>query len=463
MDYIIVGGGPCGLTCALHLSQMKRKVLLIERTNSLGGCHRVLRTEDGLFTEHGPRIYSSTYRNVNEILNLIGTSWDETFVPYNFNFSKIQGKSFGNFSRRELAILTNEFLSFLLFFRENRNESVEHFASRHNFSSSSLDYMDRMCRLTDGAGADRYSVFQFLQLVNQNMFGRLYQPKKPNDQHLFKLWGEKLKKNGVKILLNSQVESVVNNTVYTNQGVFTARKILLCIPPKPFLTLSKNVVIGSSTLFEAYNKSINISAWVERNSYSIYIPITFHWRAKHDLTKVWGFPSDDWGVAFIVLSDYMNKVEDGYSVVISTCITRVNTVSNTIGKTALECNEEELVSETFRQLKVSFPDLEPYDKTVVYNKDLDTAYVATSNEPYLPMNVAKDVYYIGTQNGRTFYSFTSMESAVTNALFAISDIEGYDIQIKDNPYTVRRIFWIAIMIYLLIKIMIGIKITSVLF
>ena len=33
------------------------------------------------------------------------------------------------------------------------------------------------------------------------------------------------------------------------------------------------------------------------------------------------------------------------------------------------------------------------------------------------------VYYIGTHNGDSYYSFTSMESAVTNALFALRQLE----------------------------------------
>jgi hypothetical protein len=452
-DYIIIGGGPCGLTCALYLSELGRKVMLIERSKTLGGCHRVLRTDDGLFTEHGPRIYSSAYKNVDEILKIIGTTWDETFTPYNFNFSKIQGKSFDHFSKRELFVLTKEFLAFLIFFKENRTESVKQFASRHNFSEDAKDYMDRICRLTDGAGYDRYTVFQFLQLVNQNLFGKLYQPRNPNDQHLFELWGQKLVKNGVKIVLNTEVDNISDNTVSIKDGVFNAKKIILCIPPKPFLSLSKNVYIGSTTLFDIYNKTVDITSWVDHNSYSIYIPITFHWKTSQALPKVWGFPSNDWGIAFIVISDYMKNVENGYTLVITTCITRVDTKSKMIDKTAMECNDDELINETFRQLKTAFPDLGDFDKAIVYDKMYDTAYVSTENNTYVPSNLAKDVYYVGTQNGNSFYSFSSMESAVTNALFAIRGMEDIYIHVKDNNYTVRKIFWVVAMCCLMVIIL----------
>ena len=349
-------------------------------------------------------------------------------------------------------------MRFVLFFKENREESVKQFAVRNGFSDTAQDYMDRICRLTDGAGSDRYSVFQFLQLINQNVFGKLYQPRIPNDKHLFKLWQEKLVKNGVDIRLDSDVKYMTVNSLKTqveiNSVIYSAGKVLLCIPPRPFLTLSKNINFDSrTTLYDLYNKNLDITRWVERNSYALYIPITFHWKDKRDLPEVWGFPGGDWGVAFIVLTDYM-KPEGGYELVISTCITRVDDKSSVINKTPLECSEDELISETFRQLSTSFPGLERFDKALVYDKTQDTAYVACSNEPYLPMmpSGVDNILYVGTQNGNTYYSFTSMESAVTNALFALREIGELSEceRIHDNPYTVRRVFWIVILIIILI-------------
>ena len=46
-DYIIIGGGPCGLTIAYYLSKMYttsvNNILLIDSNENLGGCHRVKR------------------------------------------------------------------------------------------------------------------------------------------------------------------------------------------------------------------------------------------------------------------------------------------------------------------------------------------------------------------------------------------------------------------------------------
>ena len=114
-DYVIVGGGPSGLTLALYLSEIGKKCVLVDRHDNLGGCHRVIREGDEeMFTEHGPRVYSDTYSNVMTILEKIGTSWSDTFTKYNFNISDIQGYTFGRFSFREKALFGFEFIKLVL-------------------------------------------------------------------------------------------------------------------------------------------------------------------------------------------------------------------------------------------------------------------------------------------------------------------------------------------------------------
>ena len=56
-DHCIIGCGPCGLTLA---SLLPGNNILIEKDKNIGGCHRVS-LQEGLFSEHGPRIYGTTY------------------------------------------------------------------------------------------------------------------------------------------------------------------------------------------------------------------------------------------------------------------------------------------------------------------------------------------------------------------------------------------------------------------
>ena len=90
-DYILIGGGPTGLTLAWYLAQQKKKVLIIEKEKELGGCHRVQRI-DGLFTEHGPRVYSDSYINFTNLLKEMDLDYNKIFTPYTFDLTNIGTK-----------------------------------------------------------------------------------------------------------------------------------------------------------------------------------------------------------------------------------------------------------------------------------------------------------------------------------------------------------------------------------
>ena len=189
-DYTIIGSGPTGLTLALYLANLKKKVLIVEKENSIGGIHRVKRI-NGLFTEHGPRIYLDNYVNFMKILKLLGTSFNQIFSKYDFQISTIGGKSISNFSIREIIIIIFNFININGI---NKKQSLLEFTTENNFSKIAVEYMDRLCRLTDGAGIDRYTTYEFIQIINQNALNSIYLPKLPNDIGLFKIWKKKITK-----------------------------------------------------------------------------------------------------------------------------------------------------------------------------------------------------------------------------------------------------------------------------
>lgn len=75
-DYVIIGGGPSGLALAqlLTLSRFNR-ILLIEKRDYLGGCHGVTRVNNGMMTEHGPRIYIDNFIMFTQLLNDMGVQF----------------------------------------------------------------------------------------------------------------------------------------------------------------------------------------------------------------------------------------------------------------------------------------------------------------------------------------------------------------------------------------------------
>lgn len=452
-DYCIVGAGPTGLTLSYLFSAIGKKCLLIDPNTDIGGCHRVKR-QNGLFTEHGPRIYSNSYLNTIRLLKTMKLDFNKMFIPYEFTISKIGNYTVKNFNFNEIRSIILHYIIMIVKPNHGKDVSMKKFMETNLFSDKTKDYIDRLCRLTDGATSDNYSVNKFFQLINQQFLHTIYQPSSPNDIGLFQKWRDILDKQGVDIMLNSEVirlngesEKQVKSADVLIQYkqikrilTVNADNFVLCIPPKPLYSLISN----SPTYKDSFGNINNLYDWVIKSSYSNYIPLTFHWDSsviknesdikKLNLNNIWGFPKSEWGIAFIILSKYMKENELNSSLLISTCITKPESLSSSLNKTAYQCNEDEIKQEVFRQLKISFPNL-PNPTHIVINPNVkksgdkwiesDTAYINTYNNKPLSSKskITENLYQVGTQNGESKYQFTTMESAITNAISFANDKE----------------------------------------
>lgn len=435
-DIVIVGAGPSGLTLAQCCSSIGKSVLVIDRENAIGGCHRVRRvpvpyknTTEYVFTEHGPRVYSLTYKTFISILEDIDLSFHDFFTPYNFSISDIGGQTiFQTLNFMEILAFMVSFFQFIFIKDYGKQISMKQFMQNNNFTKLSADTIDRICRLTDGASSENYTLYQFLQLFNQQFFYTLYQPRLPNDIGLFKSWKAKLEQLGVDFLLNTNVDEIYeHNGVITNLSanytVINGKQFVLAIPPENLVDLLHN---SSQKVKNAFGNFDNLIRWSESTEYIEYISCTFHWDKNLHLNKVWGFPRTEWGIAFIVLTDYMSFHETCSQTVISAAVTIPGVKSNRIGKTPDECSENELLQEIFYQLRSSFPEL-PYpthavmSPGVIFDKSWiskDTAFISTTNQPFLNASskTIRNLFTLGTHNGNHIYSFTSLEAAVSNGV-----------------------------------------------
>jgi hypothetical protein len=367
-------------------------------------------------------------------------NFNQLFTPYKFSLASIGGKGISNFSFRELLTFMKPFLT-AFFFDSNygKTQSMQTFMTEHNFSAESMDYVDRLCRLTDGAGVDRYTVFEFIQLINQQALYTIYQPTEPNDTGLFASWVNKIRETGnVKILLNSKVKRLVNDNfglisslvLEVHEGSQSVREIeirgknfVLAIPPKSMVEILNN----SPSINHAFGNLSQISKWSRKTEYINDIGIMFHWDWSLDLPDIYGFTISDWGIAFIKLTDYMKFADSRSTTVLTTCITRMDSRSKRTGKTANQSSRQELLDEVYYQLLSAYPNL-PRPTTELISPtvrrqghewvDMDTAYVRTPENQFLSSQspIFSNLLTLGTHNGTSIYEFTSMESATTSAL-----------------------------------------------
>lgn len=483
-DIVIIGGGPCGLALAQCCANITNKILVLEKENTIGGCHRVRRIKynnEELFTEHGPRIYSDRYKNLMQLLNEMNVNFYDLFVKYNFNISKIgQQTVWSTLSYTELGILTMHFIILMFNPYHGRHISLNEFTIKNKFKKQSIDIIDRICRLTDGADINRYTLNEFLQLINQHFFYDLYQPNLPNDKGLFKHWNLFLKNKGIDIIKNVEITNIttksnnidtidikINDTFKTIKG----NKYVFAIPPKSLYHTLESIQSSNknntftnsesqkSDILNSFGNYYKMKEYSDNTAYIDYISMTFHWDKDLSLPKIYGFPHSHWGIVFIVLSDYMKMEEKTSKTMISLAIT-INTQSPRINKTPDQCSESELFEEVYQQLLDVYPNLPKPTVSLlspgvkyINNKwnSIDTAFVTSAGYDYIyPQSESiNNMYTLGTHNGYHNYPFTSIEAAVTNSI-KLSHIlypELKDIyNIKDGITIRDALFYIVILI-----------------
>jgi len=448
-DYIVVGAGPTGLALAQVLS-ISSRVLLIEKRDFLGGCHGVTRVHDGMMTEHGPRIYIDNFLMFKALLNDMGTRFDDMFVKYNFSTVTMMFEALRVLSLREIATLGWSFMTLNDSYKET---TLMEYLSSHEFSNASIDILDRIGRLTDGGSADTYTLFSFLQILNQNFLYGIYQPRVPNDVGLFRIWEQALLERGVVIMKNATIDRFIVDSVpatATATAIANVRgvavrdarmndkpitcgcnKLILACPPQEV----QRILNAHEELGAAFGP--DFERFQEETQYLPYISVIFHWSSKLEVPKIWGYPRTAWGVGNIVLSDYMDFNDPRSKTVISTVITMPDAPSDNapLNVSVNEMSDKRAVmKEVFRQLQQIYPDLPQPDYQFLTQSAYDAerrrwmpfnhAFMTTTHG-YVPNRSAMfdNLYNCGVQNGNSSYSFTSMESSVANAIHLATELQ----------------------------------------
>lgn len=437
-DMVIIGAGPAGLTLAQCCCNMHKKILIIDRETTIGGCHRVKRVHNGLFTEHGPRMYFSFYVNFLYIISELGLHKDAIFTQYKYDFFKLSmQKILPHFNLYEILTLMLVFVTHLFNNNYGINISLESFCKKHNFRSNTIDIIDRLCRISDGATISMYSVNKFMSIINMFTFStQALQPKKPLDVSLFPIWQKTLETNNVEFILGQEVNYIHYNHIIhkieyivlkDNRKIFLD-KLVLAIPPVNMVQLLRQ---QSHSVQNCFGYIDRLYEWSEDTEYIEYISITYHFKDNIHIPSVNGITLDtDWGLVVINISDYMAHVEKNYAKVISVAITITDKKSRHIHKTANECTAQELYSEVYTQMKQSlYADL-PQNYLAILNpnnyydskkkkwQNKDEAFFNTVHTNYLPFHspIIQNIFNLGTQNGHSHVKYTTLESAVSNAM-----------------------------------------------
>lgn len=441
-DLIIVGAGPAGLALAHASSSLYRRILIIDKETEIGGCHRVKRDVNGLFTEHGPRIYLSIYYNFFNLMNEMGLQVEDVFVNYKYSFDDVaKEKLLPHYTFYELFMFALAYLMFVIDDDYGKDISLYEYLRGYGFSLKVIDIFDRMCRFTDGGNVYSYSLNKILKATDSSPMLKIYQPKAPLDVVLFSTWKKFLSNRGVDFMLGFHIVDydIQNNNVETitlsNSEKIRCGKLVFAVPPVALA----NIIQYENGLRNAFGNYSDFERWVDKTKYIDYISITYHFKDKLGLPIKNGLTFDtDWGIVVINLSDYMEKVEEadtGYSTVLSTAVSICDKNSRTTYKKANECSADELINEVHRQIKESIFTNLPDDYKAIINPNnyydtyknkwacRDNAYFNTYSEKYIPFySSINNVYNVGTHNGKSYFSYTTIESAVSNAMYLAGEL-----------------------------------------
>ena len=433
-DTVIIGAGPAGLAFANYAKKYNSNehILIIEKDNVIGGCHKVNRKKhenEYYFCEHGPRVYIGNYVNFKSLLKTMNLDFKNLFGEKYSVFSMLVKSVFqdGILSFSELLKFTRDFILVLFDNTHGINISMYDYMILNEFSNNAIINIDFFCSSIDGGNSKMISLNNFINTTIQCLFYSLYIPKIPNDEGLFNYWSQYLKQSNVHFKLNSSVseiipsknnKNIIESIILKDGNEIKGNKFIFAIPPENLFKIKG--------LKDAFNLTED---YVEKTEYLESITLTFHWDYELNLEDDLNINNikTEWFLMTTNMSKIMKFKEIKSKTVISCAVVLTNVKGRHINKTANECNEEELIEEVYQQLRLIYKNIPKpnlyfnnnyYDKEKKKWHSNECAFVKVPNYNYFDFKskLFKNIYSLGTHNGKQKNSFTSLESAISNSI-----------------------------------------------
>jgi len=477
-NLVIVGAGVSGLALANYALSInpKQKIIIIDKDKTIGGCHKVNRQKyknEYYFCEHGPRSYSNNYVNFISLLKSMNINFYDLFNK-NYSLFDLSNRIIFTdnvFSFTEILYIIRDFIFVIFANKHGMDTSMKTYADNNNFSQKTKDFIDLFCRTLDGGGSDRISLNQFISSSIQTMLYSIYTPKIPNDEGLFKYWKYYLTKNKIQFILNNGVDKIIEKKdkreiekiILNDKTEIKGDRFVFAIPPSSLVKVLHNN--DNKNIKNAFGNLDDLKEMAEKTEYDEYISMTFHWDYHLDLIDdIEKFNKyTEWGLATMNLSKSMTFKEIKSKTVISCAIIYSNIKSSYSNKTANECdNPNELINNVYEQLRTIYKNIPKptlffinnyYDRKLKRWVSNEEAYIKVPNIDYLDSTSKyyKNIYNVGTHNGKHKNSFTSAESAISNSIKLANIIYNKKLRIK-RCFDIRDLTIVILSVIILLLI-----------
>ena len=358
MKYIIVGGGPTGLSLAYALCNGGHTVELIEKDKQLGGSWNSQWLEENYWSENSPRIL--IYKNnTKKLLKHLGLKRSELSYVYG-NYIKVQLKilnsSLTSLKISDIPKILSKMISNR--FKYNDNSTVQEWLDKSTLSPSAKKYI-KISSIILCDRPDKTHIKDFLHTIFYFGLTTPYQFKNPNKWHdeieeiVNNSNGSKIYKNTEVIELfekNNNIRTVSTRNLETNETVILdADRVVLSCQSDGILSIINNSSNNVKNNWHNYDWMIN---WCQ-NTYYIGFGFQLHFYEEVNFPEQWCWSCQgDWNVIILPVSKWLNKFSNDKKIktVWSCCIVDMDSQSKNINKTANECTKDEVIEECLRQI-----------------------------------------------------------------------------------------------------------------
>ena len=360
MKYIVVGGGPSGLSLAYTLAINNKQVVLFEKDQQLGGSWNSQWIQDKYFSENSPRVYIHN-DNAQSFMNHIGMDQSDFANVYGSIYQtnlKMLSFLMDHFQLKDYIIF---FLASLKYSIIRANDTVQSWLD-NSYMSIGGKLAIKIISILISDRPDKTNINDFF-----GMFGFSSEPikqmKEPNKWHGLVILALRSLPN-VYIYKNTTIINVLfDHTTNLVSGVlaqdnkthfmkpYHSDRVVLCTQSTGILPILKNSDEFIQNNWLPYH---HMKTWGKNTDYNGF-GFQLHFRKTVSTVDKWCWScSGEWTVIILPVSDWLRKFtkDESIKTVWSCCIVDMDTLSSTINKTVNECTDEnEVVKECLRQIK----------------------------------------------------------------------------------------------------------------
>ena len=416
----IFGSGPTGLALAWLLSKdHNKKIFVIEKYKSAGGTWTTRWTDDKLFTQHSPQVFSNSYINTIKLWEDMGINYKDFTDVTKSEWKKLLMKHTSFTDKLEFIL---GYLKYMFNEKHYNDVTVSEYFN-NKISTSGWDVIKRLCYILDGVPPSIMTMTEFYGSFDQNYNSSILEMTKSSDNGFVQQWVNKLKEKGVKFLFNTSVEKLSYKdeiVAYIKNGsggeISELRgNVLLALDP---LSLLKVLDVSDDTVKNNWGNWNLISTKISKGIYTS-LPLQFHFKDGINVHEITGFKTD-WNITCVIIPLTASPLRT-----ISCSIMDMNAYSTLLKKKVYECNPDEVKQEGWRQILEANPNL---PQTPIITIGTDVSWNEISGWSYDISAASRTVLgslpsygkidnlaIIGPLNYRK-YKPTTMEAAVESAL-----------------------------------------------